>query len=184
MPSISKFKENQKTNALCQRGREHFHFLISTLDKRLTILYNGFMITERQACLTGRQEKLLDFLVKEYISNSEPVSSKALKKATDLDVCGATIRNDLQELTKHGFIKQPYTSGGRIPTKKAYRYFAEKIEAQRQNAFENFIGRQIREAHEEMEREMRQMGELMQTLENDNLFEILNILDKWHQNQI
>ena len=67
--------------------------------------------------LSGRQEKLLNFLIKEYISTAEPVSSLDLKKVTDLDVCGATIRNDLQALTEEGYIEQPHTSAGRIPTK-------------------------------------------------------------------
>jgi len=131
--------------------------------------------------LTERQEKLLNFLIREYISTAEPVSSMALKKVTDLDVCGATIRNDLQVLTEEGYIKQPHTSAGRTPTQKAYKYFAEKLEQKRQKEFEDFIVRQIKFAHEEMEREMRQMENLMQSLENDNLFEILNILEKWHK---
>lgn len=131
--------------------------------------------------ITERQEKLLDFLIKEYIGQAKPVSSKTLKKATDLAVCGATIRNDLQELTKQGFIEQPHTSAGRVPTKKAYKHFADKLQNEQEKVFEDFIVRQIRFAHEEMEREMRQMEELMQTLENDDIFEILNILETWHK---
>ena len=131
--------------------------------------------------ITERQEKLLNFLIKEYITTAEPVSSKALKKVTDLDVCGATIRNDLQILTKERYIEQPHTSAGRIPTKKAYKYFADKIEEQRQKQFNDFIVRQIREAHEEMESQMEMMQEIMQKLENDNLFDILNVLDIWHK---
>ena len=77
--------------------------------------------------ITSRQEKLLDFLIREYITTAEPVSSKVLKKVTDLAVCGATIRNDLQVLTKEGYIEQPHTSAGRIPTQKAYKHFANKI---------------------------------------------------------
>lgn len=134
--------------------------------------------------ITQRQEKLLDFLVKEYIEQAKPVSSEALKKVADLDVSPATVRNDLQALTKQGYIEQPHTSAGRVPTRKAYQRFAERIEAERQKTFEEFIVRQIESAHEEMEKEMKQMEELMQTLEKDNLFDILNILDKWHRNQI
>ena len=131
--------------------------------------------------LTERQEKLLNFVVRKYISSAEPVSSLALKKVIDLDVCGATIRNDLQVLTKGGYIEQPHTSAGRIPTKKAYKYFAEKIEVQRQREFDDFIVRQIRFAHEEMERQMGAMQELMDTLENNNLFEILTTIEIWHR---
>jgi len=97
----------------------------------------------------------LEFLVKEYISTAEPVSSKALKKVTDLDVCGATIRNDLQVLAKQGFIEQPHTSAGRVPTKKAYKYLSEKIAEQKENEFASFIVRQIRSAHQQIEQEMR-----------------------------
>jgi len=132
--------------------------------------------------ISERQEKLLNFLVKEYIETAEPVGSLELKKITDLDVCGATIRNDLQELTRQGYINQPHTSAGRVPTQKAYRHFAEKMEQERQREMDEFIMRQIKEAKQEMENQMQIMEEIMQTFEQDNLFEILNILEKWHKN--
>jgi heat-inducible transcriptional repressor len=131
--------------------------------------------------ITERQEKLLNFLIREYISTAEPVSSTALKKVGDFDISAATVRNDLQELTEAGFISQPHTSAGRIPTQKAYKHFAEKLEIQKQKEFDEFILRQVRCAHEEMEREMKLMEQLMQTLENDNIFEILTILETWHR---
>ena len=128
----------------------------------------------------------MDFLIKEYISTAEPISSKALKKVADLDVCGATIRNDLQVLTKEGYIEQPHTSAGRVPTKKAYKYFADKITNEREKVFSDFIVRQIRTAHQQIEQEMRLAEELMKSLsetssaltisgepEKDDLFEIL-----------
>ena len=136
--------------------------------------------------ITERQEKLLDFLIKEYISTAEPVSSKDLKKVTDLDVCGATIRNDMQVLTKEGYIEQPHTSAGRVPTKKAYKYFAEKVATEREKVFSDFIVRQIRTAHQQIEQEMKLAEELIRSLseaslaltissepESDDLFEIL-----------
>ena len=125
----------------------------------------------------------LNFIVKEYITTAQPVSSMALKNVSSLDISAATVRNDLQELTKQGFIEQPHTSAGRIPTRKAYKYFADKIENERQDQFEDFIVRQVKFAHEEMAHEMKMMEELMQTLEKDNIFDILNILDKWHKDQ-
>jgi heat-inducible transcriptional repressor len=139
--------------------------------------------------ISERQEKLLNFLIKEYISTAEPVSSLALKKVTDWDVCGATIRNDLQELTKQGFIEQPHTSAGRVPTKKAYQHFADRIANPRAEEFSDFIVRQIRTAHQQIEREMKIAEELMKSLseisttlnytriqKSDNLIEILEIL--------
>jgi len=131
--------------------------------------------------ITERQEKILNALVREYICRAEPVSSKLLKQKAGLDVSPATIRNEFQKLTKSGYIQQPHTSAGRIPTKKAYKYFAGKVEEQRQVYFEEFIVRQIKFAHEEMEKQIKIIEEIMQTLENDNLFEVLNILDEWHK---
>ena len=143
--------------------------------------------------ITERQEKLLDFLIQEYISTAEPVSSKALKKVTDLSVCGATIRNDLQALTEAGYIEQPHTSAGRVPTRKAYKYFADMAVNEREKAFSEFIVRQIRTAHQQIEQEMKLAEELMTTLsetsitlsisgshvpEGNDLFEILNILNR------
>ena len=134
--------------------------------------------------LTERQEKILNTVIEEYIKTSEPVSSKSLSKKRGFNVCPATIRNELQDLTDKGYICQPHTSAGRVPTKKAYQHFAQKLADERERTFHSFIVRQIREAHEEMEREMRQMEELMDTLEDDNLFNILNILDQWHRRML
>jgi|SRR3989344_1217679 len=114
--------------------------------------------------LTERQDKLLDFLIREYISTAEPISSKALQKVADLDVCGATIRNDLQELTKEGYIDQPHTSAGRIPTRKAYQYFANKIASERQEKINDFIFEEIKRAQRQIENEMRLAEELMRSL--------------------
>ena len=141
--------------------------------------------------LSERQEKLLDYLIREYISRAEPVGSLSLKKVSDLDVSAATIRNDLQVLTEKGYIAQPHTSAGRIPTKKAYKYIADKLDkastfydVHEVNVVRMSIVRQVEFAHEEIARQMEMMQEIMQTLENDNLFDILNILDKWHKNQM
>ncbi|MFA6189959.1 MAG: hypothetical protein WC711_00365 [Candidatus Staskawiczbacteria bacterium] len=134
--------------------------------------------------ITERQEKLLDFLIREYISTAEPVGSLVLKKICDLEVCGATIRNDLQALTKEGYIEQPHTSAGRVPTRKAYKHFSEQLEKKRAEQFDNFIVQQVRFAHEEMAREMRHMEELMQALEQDNFFEILTTIEIWHKKKI
>ena len=79
--------------------------------------------------ITQRQEKILNSLVKEYIDRAEPISSELLKKKCNLDVSPATIRNELQELTERGYITQPHTSAGRIPTEKGYRYFIEITES-------------------------------------------------------
>lgn len=136
--------------------------------------------------ITKRQEKLLDFLVKEYVTTAEPVSSKALKKIAGLDISAATIRNDLQALTKEGFIEQPHTSAGRVPTRRAYRHFADKITDESEKVFSDFIVRQIRAAHKLLEQEMSSLMEISEMLdisgypkdlpEKHTLFRALTIL--------
>jgi heat-inducible transcriptional repressor len=71
--------------------------------------------------MTQRQEKILDIIVKEYVDNPQPISSKIL--AQKLGLSSATLRNEMMKLEKQGYLQQPHTSAGRIPTDKAYRFF-------------------------------------------------------------
>jgi heat-inducible transcriptional repressor len=77
--------------------------------------------------ITERQEKILNYLVEKYIRTAVPVSSDLLEKSCRFDVSAPTIRNDLQELAKKRYIIQLHTSGGRVPTDKAYRYFVNEL---------------------------------------------------------
>ena len=77
--------------------------------------------------MNKRQEKLLNIIVKEYIKAAEPISSQYLSKKHDLGVCSATVRLDMAKLTEEGYLSQPYTSAGRIPTEKAYHFVIENI---------------------------------------------------------
>lgn len=77
--------------------------------------------------LTERQEKILNIAVKEYVETAEPVSSQELLEKHDFGVSPATIRNEMQKLTDKGFLSQPHTSAGRIPTDKGYRFFVNNL---------------------------------------------------------
>jgi len=77
--------------------------------------------------LTKRQGKILNRLVEEYIDSAEPISSKVLQKKYDFGICPATIRIEMQKLTDSGFIFQPHTSAGRVPTDKGYRFFVDNL---------------------------------------------------------
>jgi heat-inducible transcriptional repressor len=76
--------------------------------------------------LTDRQEKILHAIVEEYAEVATPVGSKLLAKL--FDVSSATIRNEMAELEKAGFIEQPHTSAGRIPTDKGYREYVNSLQ--------------------------------------------------------
>lgn len=136
--------------------------------------------------ITERQEKILNALIQEYISTAEPVGSIHLKKSVNLDVCPATIRNDLQELTETGYIAQPHISAGRVPTEKAYRFFVDKIFSAQEEIFSDFIFKEIETAKKQIEAELKLAEELTKSLteassilnftylpEKDILFEIL-----------
>jgi heat-inducible transcriptional repressor len=77
--------------------------------------------------MNKRQEKILKAIVKEYIKTAEPVSSQHILKKDILDISSATIRLDMVDLTEEGYLAQPHTSAGRIPTEKAYHFYIQSI---------------------------------------------------------
>ena len=68
--------------------------------------------------ISERKKKILGALVDEYIKTAEPVGSKAIVSISGLGCSSATIRNELAELTALGYLEQPHTSAGRIPTER------------------------------------------------------------------
>ena len=77
--------------------------------------------------LALRKEKILSAVVESYIRSGEPIGSKALQTETDLGVSSATIRNELKALDDEGYLRQPHTSAGRVPTKLGYRYYIDNL---------------------------------------------------------
>ena len=75
--------------------------------------------------ISERQEKILLALIKEYVKTAQPLSSSFLVEKYNLGISSATARNDMAELEEGGYIFQPHTSAGRIPTDKAYTYYVE-----------------------------------------------------------
>ena len=74
-----------------------------------------------------RRLAVLRAIVEDYVSTQEPVGSKALVERHSLGVSPATVRNDMAALEEEGFITQPHTSAGRIPTDKGYRLFVDRL---------------------------------------------------------
>jgi heat-inducible transcriptional repressor len=77
--------------------------------------------------LSERRLQVLRAIVQDYVGTEEPVGSKALTERHKLGVSPATIRNDMAALEEEGYIAQPHTSAGRIPTDKGYRLFVDKL---------------------------------------------------------
>lgn len=77
--------------------------------------------------LTARQTQILKILVDEYIDSANPVGSEILERKYSLGVSSATVRSEMVELTKKGYLKQPHTSAGRIPTSKAMKFYVSQL---------------------------------------------------------
>ncbi|MDD3653932.1 MAG: heat-inducible transcriptional repressor HrcA [Desulfotomaculaceae bacterium] len=75
--------------------------------------------------MDDRKQKVLWAIVHDYIATAEPVGSRTIAKKYRLGVSPATIRNEMSDLEEQGFIEQPYTSAGRIPSERGYRYYVD-----------------------------------------------------------
>src|SRR5680860_957539 len=77
--------------------------------------------------IEDRKLAVLRAIVEDYVATEEPVGSKALVERHELGVSPATVRNDMAALEDEGFIAQPHTSAGRVPTDKGYRLFVDRL---------------------------------------------------------
>jgi len=77
--------------------------------------------------LSDRKLKILHAIIKTYLETGEPVGSRTISKYTDMNLSSATIRNEMADLEELGFIMQPHTSAGRIPSDKGYRLYVDML---------------------------------------------------------
>ena len=77
--------------------------------------------------LDERKIKILDAIIRNYLETGEPVGSRTISKYTDLNLSSATIRNEMADLEELGYILQPHTSAGRIPSDKGYRFYVDHL---------------------------------------------------------
>ena len=83
--------------------------------------------------LDERKVKILKAVIKNYLETGEPVGSRTISKYTDLKLSSATIRNEMADLEEMGYIVQPHTSAGRIPTDKGYRLYVDDMMKQKES---------------------------------------------------
>ena len=82
--------------------------------------------------LDERKTKILQAVIRNYLETGEPVGSRTISKYTDLNLSSATIRNEMADLEEMGYILQPHTSAGRIPSDKGYRLYVDTMMADRE----------------------------------------------------
>lgn len=118
--------------------------------------------------LTDRKKQILKVVVEDYIQTAEPVGSKAIAAEMGGSVSSATIRNELADLVELGYLEQPHTSAGRVPSPKGYRlYVNELMERQRLSAAETEkINQSLQMKMEELDRLLSKAGKAVSSFVN------------------
>jgi heat-inducible transcriptional repressor len=130
-------------------------------------LKNNYEIAEeKQMTIAPRKQKILAAVIENYIACGEPVGSKTLQNSEDLNVSSATIRNELADLTLKGFLIQPHTSAGRIPTEQGYRYYVDNILEAREpdDGVKRYIENKLQSSFDAPERILKSAGEILSEL--------------------
>ena len=87
--------------------------------------------------LDDRKVKILKTIIQNYLETGEPVGSRTISKYPDLNLSSATIRNEMADLEEMGYIIQPHTSAGRIPSDKGYRFYVDNMMVERTKEVED-----------------------------------------------
>ncbi len=128
--------------------------------------------------LTKRQKNILEITIRTYIDTGLPVSSKFIEENYDLGVSPATIRAEFFSLIERGYLYQPHTSSGRVPTDKGYRFFVDVLSESEIKMLESKIIREIKKMQREIEGRMRFMHEFTRLLAHTSSSLSLSYLPK------
>ena len=110
--------------------------------------------------LDDRKLKILQAIIQNYLETGEPVGSRTISKYTDLNLSSATIRNEMSDLEDMGYIIQPHTSAGRIPTDKGYRLYVDLLLLDKNQEVENMKNILIEKA-DRLENLLQQVARLL-----------------------
>ena len=110
--------------------------------------------------LDERKKKILKAIIKTYMETGEPVGSRTISKYTDLNVSSATIRNEMSDLTDMGYIVQPHTSAGRIPSDKGYRLYVNELMKEKEDEIAEIRDLMI-EKTDKMEKVLKQVAKVL-----------------------
>lgn len=124
--------------------------------------------------LTERRRKILRVVVENYIETAEPIGSKAIAKKAELTCSSATIRNELAALEKLGYLEQPHTSAGRIPSPQGYRLYVNELMEQHKLSMQETerINQALNLKMRELDRVIDQAGRLVSQMTNYPAFSL------------
>lgn len=130
--------------------------------------------------LDERKVKILNAIIRNYLETGEPVGSRTISKYTDLNLSSATIRNEMSDLEELGYILQPHTSAGRIPSDKGYRFYVDHLMQEKDREVAD-MKQFVIEKTEKMEGVLKQMAKL---LANNTNYATLVSAPSYHQTKI
>jgi len=110
--------------------------------------------------LDERKMKILQAIIRNYLETGEPVGSRTISKYTDLNLSSATIRNEMADLEELGYILQPHTSAGRIPSDKGYRLYVDQLMEEKEREVEE-RKELLLEKEDKMERLLKQVAKVL-----------------------
>lgn len=110
--------------------------------------------------LDGRKSKILHAIIQNYLETGEPVGSRTISKYTDLNLSSATIRNEMADLEELGYIMQPHTSAGRIPSDQGYRWYVDRLMAEKEQEVTE-IREQMLEKADKMDQLLKQAAKVL-----------------------
>ena len=122
----------------------------------------GICDRERMVCmeLSERKVKILQAIIRNYLETGEPVGSRTISKYTDLNLSSATIRNEMSDLEEMGYILQPHTSAGRIPSDKGYRLYVDTMMEQKDREIEEMKEVMVQK-EDKMDQLLKQVAKLL-----------------------
>mgnify|MGYP000970683890 FL=1 len=115
--------------------------------------------------LDDRKVSILKAIIQNYMETGEPVGSRTISKLPDLKISSATIRNEMSDLEDMGYIVQPHTSAGRIPSDKGYRFYVDNILKEKQLELDEFKDLMLQKV-DRLELVLKQMAKLIATNTN------------------
>ena len=110
--------------------------------------------------LDERKKKILKAVIRNYLETGEPVGSRTISKYTDLNLSSATIRNEMADLEEMGYILQPHTSAGRIPSDKGYRFYVDTMMEEKDREMVE-LKEMLLERQDKMETLLRQVAKVV-----------------------
>jgi len=124
--------------------------------------------------LTERKKRILRAVVEGYIATAEPVGSKAVVEYGELNISSATIRNEMADLTEMGYLEQPHTSAGRIPSPIGYRLYVNELMGEHQLTLQETqrINEALNLKMEEMDRVLDQAGRILSQISSYPVFSV------------